>query len=441
MQPSLTIPHDVDSEEVILGTCLYAGKDAVTEIQSQVAEPETLFYVEEHRLIWRGIIGLVLASKAVTSVALKGAAALPRLTQLELRGVPVDLVGVYVQTAVEFSQRRIALNVGIALQVESRGGKPVIEVIGDAEKALFASRNLMLARRTTQSVVKDVINEWERACENKGRMTGVATGFSDLDSLTWGLQPRTLNVIGARPSHGKTAISVQILGHAALTCKVPSLMFSLESSASEIIKRIICQRRKLDGMRLRRGEWFEGDGSEIMAEVASLSKSGLHVVDDGTLTIGQIRAVARHYASRHSIGLIVVDYIQKTRPDRSNEKRTYEVGQVSEGLKEMAKELNVPVLAAAQLNRDPERQEKKRRPRISDLGDSGMIDRDADVIMLLDKTGATDHYVNFDLIVAKNRDGPCACKPMLFSPKYTRFEQCEKHDYENTADSNRAAKN
>lgn len=393
------------------------------EVESRIGNPKELFSGIEHQEIWEHLQKLAASGKTVSLAAMKGKAEMATLTELLDHESPIAVLDVYIHTAIEFQQKRIALRVGRQLMHDACNGKPVLETITDAEKVLFKSQHLVKSRQTTNAIVQKVIDDWQWAEGHQGEYAGIPSGFTKLDRLTWGFAPSLLHIIGARPSKGKTAMLTQMMGHAACTLKIPSLMFSLESSSKEIVKRVMCQRGQVDGMRMRRGQGDEEDTKRVMTEAQVIRGSPFHIIDDGALTISQIRSIARRYVGQHGVKIIWLDYIQKCRPDKNMEKRTYEVGQISSGLKEMAKELDIPVVATAQLSREINKG-KARRPIIDDLADSSELDRDGDIIALLHEgdTCADGGAAEFELVIAKNRDGPSGIIPLTFVKRFVRFE-------------------
>jgi replicative DNA helicase len=307
--------------------------------------------------------------------------------------------------------------------------KPFSETLGESSRELFAMESVREKSKTNTEVLNEVVDEWEWAHTNPGKIIGISSGFKSLDRITFGFQKRSLNIIGARPSTGKTALLCNLISHIAIDQGLPTLFFSLESGAKEILRRIILIRGRLDGNRLRGGNLQEGDLGAITSNVSKISKAPLIIVDDGSLTVAQIRAVARSVAREKGIQVIALDYVQKIAfPKGKSEKRAYDVGFNSSELKEMAKELDIPVIAAAQLNRESEK-DKGREPRTSDLADSDQITKDADLIGLLHRLPRTDalpaHMSEIDLLIGKQRDGWTGRVPFVFQKTCTRFEQRE----------------
>jgi replicative DNA helicase len=428
-----SIPHDLESEKALLGICILNGRDAVDEIQLQT-HTSGLFYDERNAELWRRIERLAKANKAISLSTVskdKIEYDIPRdyLDGIENESLPISFISTYLETAIAFRKRREALFAAQDLLANAQVlSTPIDTVIDQAEQSLFASRFSDDKQATLKESIFEAINDWETAIANKGQHSGIDSGFADLDYLTWGFQPRNLIIIGARPSQGKTALLCNIAEHAAVCHSIPTLFFSLEMTQKELVKRMICSMGHLSSSTLRAGELSENQIPKITNTAGKLNKSPLTIIDKGSVTVNQIRSIARRHVSKYGIKLILIDYLQKVRPSARHEKRTYEVGEVSTGLKELAKELNVPVIVACQLNRENEK-DKGRAPRPSDLGDSGMIERDADIIATLyrhpqQEQESTTH--SYSLFIQKHRDGPCGVANLTFIRYCTRFESAPK---------------
>jgi len=278
----------------------------------------------------------------------------------------------------------------------------------------------------------EVIDDWQHAFQHPGELTGVPTSLADLDEMTSGWQKEHLIIIGGRPSQGKTALILQFAAHAAVRNQIPTLLFSLESSAKECVKRILCNLSATDQTGFRRGKPRAGDFDKVTPMVPRVTGSPLYIIDTPGLSISQVQAITREHFRKHQIKLACLDYVQKVRADNKQEKRTYEVAQVTEGLKTVAREIGIPFIAAAQLNREPDKVKEKggREPRLSDLGDSGQIERDADVVGLLyhwtEEENTKDETRRSALLIAKMRDAPIGAVDLYFQKEFGRFENAGK---------------
>ena len=293
---------------------------------------------------------------------------------------------------------------------------------------------------TMKEMVNDAITSIEQLVANKGGITGLSTGFHVLDNMTSGLHAGEMFVIAARPSMGKTALAMNIAEHVALDAGKPVAVFSLEMSSPQLVQRLLCSRARVDSKKLRDGFIGKQELGSISSAAGLLSKAKMFVDDTPGLSILELRAKARRLHNREDIKLVVIDYLQLLRSNtrRAQENRQIEIAEISSGVKALAKELKIPVIVLAQLNRNPESRtgDSKGRPRLSDLRESGSIEQDADVVALLvrEKYYAEDEEARKEaegkatLIIAKQRNGPTGDVPLTFLEDYTRFEdRAEEH--------------
>ena len=289
--------------------------------------------------------------------------------------------------------------------------------------------------------VKDLVNKAIGTIENffsrKGTLTGLATGFTDLDRMTDGLHGSEMIVIAARPSMGKTSLAMNIVEHVVLEDKLPVAVFSLEMSAEALVMRMMCSIARVNLRSIREGFMSESDFPKLTSAAGRLANAKLFIDDSAALSILQLRARARRLAQQHGVKLFVVDYLQllHSTARRSQENRQQEIADISSGIKALAKELKVPVLVLSQLNRELER-DKSRKPRLSDLRESGSIEQDADLVGLLYKPNSGEDEdsttteeadgVPVNLLIAKQRNGPTGDVSLTFLKPYTRFESAAK---------------
>ncbi|HZJ15725.1 MAG TPA: replicative DNA helicase [Chthoniobacteraceae bacterium] len=278
------------------------------------------------------------------------------------------------------------------------------------------------------------ITQIDELYHRKGQITGLATGLADFDKLTDGLHAAEMIVIAARPSMGKTALAMNIAEHIAVDLQKPIAVFSLEMSSQQLVQRLLCSRARVDLGRVRNGFLSERDFPALTAAASKLSLAKIYIDDTAGLSILELRAKARRLKSQHDIQAIFVDYIQLLRSTskRAQDNRQLEIAEISGGLKALAKELNIPIVILAQLNRNPETRsgDAKGRPRLSDLRESGSIEQDADLVGLLVRE---EYYADTEedkkaaegkatLIIAKQRNGPVGDVPLTFLKEFTRFE-------------------
>jgi replicative DNA helicase len=279
--------------------------------------------------------------------------------------------------------------------------------------------------------VSTAIDALDKLTKSKGAITGLPTGYPKLDQMTDGLHASEMVVIAARPSMGKTALAMNIAEHVALEHGVPVGIFSLEMSSQQLVQRLLCSRARVNLHRLRDGFHSKNDLSSIHRAAGALSMSSMHIDDTAGLSILELRAKSRRMRDSHGIGLIVIDYLQllKSPTRRGQENRQIEIAEISSGIKALAKELQIPIIVLAQLNRESEKRDGG-KPRLSDLRESGSIEQDADVVGLLvrsayyakDEEERADKEGEAELIIAKQRNGPTGEVPLTFLKEFTRFE-------------------
>ncbi|MBI4410372.1 MAG: replicative DNA helicase, partial [Gemmatimonadetes bacterium] len=313
------------------------------------------------------------------------------------------------------------------------GERTVEEVLDEAEQRIFQvaqahdRTGFVWIKKILYSAFEQ-IEKWQAA---KGGITGVPTGFYDLDELTGGFQKGDLAIVASRPSMGKTAMVTGIALHAAITHQLPVALYSLEMSKDQIVQRMLCSEALVDLSRLRRGRLTDDDYVRLAQAAGHLNTAPVWVDDSGVLSVLEMRAKARRLkAEQPELALVIVDYIQLMRPSTQAENRVQEVSEISRGLKALAKELNVPIIALSQLSRAPE-QRSDHRPQLSDLRESGALEQDADLVMFLYRP---EKYLSdaeaqekglmgkAELIVGKQRNGPTGMIELFFRKECTRFE-------------------
>src|SRR5271165_313853 len=308
-------------------------------------------------------------------------------------------------------------------------------LLDEAEKEIFAitGEHVKTEIVPTKDLVMDAIEQIEKLYEKRGSVTGLSTGFVELDRMTSGLHPAEMIVIAARPSMGKTAFAMNVAEHVAIELSKAVTVFSLEMSSQQLVQRILCSRAKVDLQRVRNGFLLDRDFPNLTAAASQVAASKMFIDDTPGLTITELRAKARRMKSQHDIQLIIIDYLQLLRSmsRRAQDNRQLEIAEISSGIKALAKELNLPIIVIAQLNRQPDTRAKEGgRPRLSDLRESGSIEQDADLVGLLvrpeyyetDDEGKQERAGEAELIIAKQRNGPTGDVPLTFLKQYTRFE-------------------
>ncbi|SEI42416.1 replicative DNA helicase [Frateuria terrea] len=432
-------PHSIDAEQAVLGGLMLAP-DALDKVADKLGEGD--FYRKDHRLIWRAITELANKGMPCDAVTLgdwfeaNGLAEMvggaSYLIELANATPSAANIGAYADIVREKSVLRQLIDAGTGITEDGYRpeGKSVQEVLENAEQAVFKIAESG-ARGKKDSVsmreaVKDAFRLLTERYENRGQLTGISTGFNDLDELTSGLQPSDLIIVAARPSMGKTAFSVNIAEAAALRAKKPVVIFSMEMSSSQLALRLISSIGRIHAQHLRNGDLSEEDWPRVTNAIAILSEAKIFIDDTPGLSPVELRSRSRRLHREHGgLGLIVIDYLQLMQVPGNKENRATEISEISRSLKGLAKELNVPVIALSQLNRSLEQRADK-RPMMSDLRESGAIEQDADVIMFIYR----DEYYNkespdkglAEIIIGKQRNGPTDTVKLAFLGHYTKFE-------------------
>ncbi len=451
------LPNSLDAEIAVLGAMLLSPQDAGSQARERLSVHH--FYHTAHQVIFREIAALQDAMQAVDAISL--AQRLQDKNLLEEIGGPAylaDLVSRVPTTAniehyldivwEKFLLRQLieAAHGIIAKSFEQQDD--VKGWVDEVEQQIFdiTAEKTATGARPVKDFIKDAMQSIERLYDQRGAITGVPTGFRDLDRLTSGFHPGNMVVIAGRPSMGKTALAMNIAEHAAIEQKIPVGVFSLEMSSDELVKRMLCCRARVNLRSLRDGFLAEHHFHPLTTAASELMKAPLYIDDSAGLTINQVRARARRMRLQFGIKLLVVDYLQLMRAPsrRADSSRQAEVADISAGIKALAKELSVPVIVLSQLNRQPESRDEG-KPRLSDLRESGSIEQDADVVGLLvrpevyedDKDEREKKKGQATLFIAKQRNGPTGDVKLTFLNEYTRFEDAARIDAGDLPDSER----
>jgi replicative DNA helicase len=435
-------PYSEDAEQAVLSAMLI-DQDAVLRAVEHVND--TMFYAERHRRIFRAMLTIAERGGVVDPLTLSEE--LSRRGELEGSGGK-DFIGFLVDAVptaanIEYHAQivrekailRRLIEVSTTIVAEAFEGRSTAnELLDEAESKIFQVSQQQSRDGFTR--IKELLwptMERIEALQKGGKtVTGVATGFGDLDEMTSGFQPADLIIVAARPSMGKTAFTLNIAQYAAIEHNVPIAFFSLEMSKESLVQRMITSEARIDAQKLRKGMLRDDDFPRLARAAGILSSAPVWIDDTPGLTILEMRAKARRLKADAGVGMVVVDYLQLMQGPSGSESRQQEVSQISRGLKALAKELNVPVVALSQLSRAPEqRTGDNKRPQLSDLRESGAIEQDADLIMFLYRQefydGPTDKDGNSlegkaEVIVGKQRNGPIGLVNLFFHKQYTRFE-------------------
>jgi replicative DNA helicase len=419
-------------------------QDAVMKAVEHV--DDTMFYAERHRRIFRAMVSITEQGGVVDPLTVSEQ--LSRRGELEGAGGK-DYIGFLVDAVptaanIEYHARivrekailRRLIEVSTAIVAEAFEGKSTAtELLDDAESKIF-----QVAQQQTRdgfTRIKELLwptMERIEALQKGGKtVTGVASGFTDLDEMTSGFQPADLIIVAARPSMGKTAFTLNIAQYAAIETQTPVAFFSLEMSKESLVQRMLTSEARIDAQRLRKGMLRDDDFPRLARAAGILSSAPVWIDDTPGINLLEMRSKARRLKTDSGVGLIIVDYLQLMSGPANSENRQQEVSQISRGLKALAKELSVPVIALSQLSRAPEQRsgDDKGRPQLSDLRESGAIEQDADLIMFLYRPevyfGQADKDGNSlegkaEVIVGKQRNGPIGNVNLFFQKQFTRFE-------------------
>jgi len=447
-------PWSNEAEQAVLGAMLL---DQDAALKAAEFLDDTMFYREGHRLLFRAMIALTERGDVIDPVTLRDELArrgdLDRAGGMEYVATLIDVVPTAAN--VEHHAKIMRDKAVLRRLVEAATGiiqdvyelrTPASEVLDVAEHRIFEVAQFRRAQDFIR--LKELI--WptmERIEQLQGResaLTGVPTGFNDLDEYTAGLQDSDLVILAARPSMGKTAFALNIVQHAAITHASKVALFSLEMSKDQLVQRLLCSEGLVDAQKLRRGMLQDADYPKLARAAGLLSAAHIWIDDSAALTPLAVRSKARRLKAEHDIDLVVVDYLQLMQGPEDLDNRQQEISYISRSLKALAKELNVPVLALSQLSRAPEqRGGEHRRPQLSDLRESGAIEQDADVVLFiyreemyvapspdgkkLDKDG-NDIERKAELIVGKQRNGPTGTISLIFEKRFTRFDNASKRE-------------
>ncbi len=434
-------PHDLDAEQAVIGSML-TDKDAVIDAVEKLKADD--FYRQDNKLIYEAAMNLYNRGEPIDIITVK--AELISMGKFEVVGgleylavlpdkVPTTAnVGQYITIVEEKSiLRNLIKTANELIELGYAETEEVESVVDQAEKKIF---DIMQSRNQKGfSALKDILvesfAEIEKLYNQKEPITGVPTGFSDLDYKTAGLHNSDLVLVAARPAMGKSAFALNIATNAAVKSKVPVAIFNLEMSKSQLVSRILCSEAMVDSNKIRTGKIEEEDWTKLATALGPLSEAPIYIDDTPGITVAEIRAKCRKLKIEKNIGLIVIDYLQLIQGNsKRNSSREQEISEISRSLKILAKELDVPVIALSQLSRAAE-QRADHRPMLSDLRESGAIEQDADIVMFLYR----DDYYNPDsekkniaeVIMAKHRAGSTGTVELLWMGSYTKFANIERY--------------
>ena len=429
------LPNSIEAEKSVIGAMLM-DEDAITVASEMLMGDD--FYVKQNEILFDTMIELSNEGKPVDLVTLqdrlKEKDVPPEVSSLEyvkdlLDSVPTAAnIKYYAKIVADKANLRKLIKVNEDIENQCYVQKDSVEsIMDDAEKKIFK----VLQKRNAGDyvpinvVVSDALNKISASAQNKGAVTGIATGFTDLDYRTAGLQPSDLILIAARPSMGKTAFVLNIAQNIAFKQHKSCAIFSLEMSKEQLVNRLFSLQSGVDAQKLRTGNLNDSDWESLIEGATSIAESGLIIDDTPGISIGELRSKCRKYKLEHDLSVVMIDYLQlMSGSGRNTDSRQQEISDISRSLKALARELQVPVIALSQLSRKVE-ERPDHRPMLSDLRESGAIEQDADVVMFIYRDDyynkETDKKGISEIIVAKQRNGPIGTIELAWLPELTKF--------------------
>ncbi len=453
-----TLPNQLEAETAVVGGILISPKEAINRVLA-ILQPDD-FYSPAHAEIFEAMLRLEERGRPIDIITLeeelRTAGKIERVGGIaglaELGGKVPTAENIVHHARIVRDKATLRRLIQCCGQISAEGyddPPDVSEYLDDAERQIFE-----LAQRTDRAsfypvrpILTDVFKNIEARHKQDKDITGVPTGYPDFDTLTAGLQPGDLIIVGARPSMGKTSFCINVAHNAAMDYQVPVLIFSLEMSKESLVERILAAEAQVNSRKLRSGSFDNDEWKELTAAAGRINEAPIFIDDSAALTVLEIRAKARRFRHDRTIfpevegeatpmGFIIVDYLQLVRARKDRGSREQEVAEVSRGLKALAKDVKLPVIALSQLRRAVE-DRKESRPQLSDLRESGAIEQDADLIAFIHRARGNEDGEEFDpsapipseLIIGKQRNGPLGTVELVFLPKFTRFESRSRHDH------------
>ena len=429
-------PQNIEAEQAVLGAMLLE-KRAIGEAM-ELLRPED-FYREAHRLVFEAILELAKRDEAADLVTvteqlkktdnLEKAGGIAFVTSLANAVPTAANIKYHAQIVLEKAQLRHLINTATEIAGEAyEDTDDLPNLMEKAEKRILevTGRGTSFDFEPIGKLVIDVFEKAEKRAKQKNALTGLGSGFRDLDKLTSGFQPSDLILIAARPSMGKTAFTLNIATYVATRLKQPVAFFSLEMSNIQLVQRILCAEGNIDSQALRSGEMQDDEWQKLIEASDRITKAPIYIDDTPGITVAELRSKARRIKLDHGLSLVIIDYLQlmQGRSSRNGDNRQQEISEISRSLKALARELDVPIIALSQLSRSVEARQIK-RPMLSDLRESGSLEQDADIVMFLyreDYYDAETERKNItDVIIAKHRNGPIDTVQLFFAKQFTKF--------------------
>lgn len=433
------MPHSIEAEMSVLGAMLL-DKDAITIANEKLTGED--FYSKQYGVVFDAMVELGNEGKAVDPVTLQAKLnekdVPPEVSSLEylkdiLETVPTAVnVGQYADIVKNLSTSRKLIKASEEISAACYSGREEVEnILDSAEKKIFQiSQNRSVEDFVSiKQIVLNAMNRIEVVYRAKGSVTGIESGFLDLDYMTAGFQNSDLVIIAARPSMGKTAFVLNVAEHIAFKKNMTAAIFSLEMSKEQLVNRLFAMESRVDAQKIRTGKLTDADWNALIETAGDIGNSKLIIDDTPSISIKKLRSKCRKYKLEHGLDIVIIDYLQLMSGSGKADSHQQEISEISRSLKALARELNVPVIALSQLSRAVEGRPDK-RPMLSDLRESGAIEQDADMVMFIYR----DDYYNKDsadkgiseIILAKQRNGPVGTVKLAWLPEYTKFANLDK---------------
>ncbi|BCB06088.1 replicative DNA helicase [Bacillus sp. KH172YL63] len=433
-------PQNIEAEQAVLGA-IFLEPSALTTT-SEILIPED-FYRHSHQKIYNVMLNLGDGGKAVDLITvteelaaakeLEDVGGVAYLSELAASVPTAANIEYYAKIVEEKSLLRRLIRTATDIASDGYAREDEVDsLLSEAEKNIMevAQRKNAGAFHNIKDVLVRTYDNIETLTNRKGDVTGISTGFADLDHMTAGFQRNDLIIVGARPSMGKTAFALNIAQNVAVKAKENVAIFSLEMGAEQLVMRMLCAEGNINAQNLRTGDLTDEDWRKLTMAMGSLSNAGIYIDDTPGIKVGEIRSKCRRLAQEHGLGMILIDYLQLIQGSgRSGENRQQEVSEISRSLKGLARELQVPVIALSQLSRGVEQRQDK-RPMMSDIRESGSIEQDADIVAFLyredyyDKEAENKNII--EIIIAKQRNGPVGNVSLAFVKEYNKFVNLER---------------
>jgi replicative DNA helicase len=438
-------PQNIEAEQSVLGGILIEN-DAINKVM-EILTPED-FYRDAHRRIYNALINLSVRDEPADLITLTNE--LRKIDQLDAAGgasyiaslidsVPTAAnIEYYAKIVKEKSILRQLIQISTEIITESYQDRSDVEsFLDEAERSIFqiSENRVRPSFYPIRDIVKQSFKTLERLYEKKELVTGVPSGFKELDQMTAGFQPSDLIIVAGRPSMGKTAFCLNVAQYAAIEKRTPVAVFSLEMSKEQLVIRLLCSEAHVEGTKLRTGFLSEGDWPRLTIAAGNLSEAPIFIDDSAALSVLELRAKARRLKADQGLGMVIIDYLQLMRGRTRVESRQQEISEISRSLKAVAKELNIPVIAVSQLSRRTE-ERTGMRPQLSDLRESGAIEQDADLILFLyrdevyNRAEDNPNRGKAEMIIGKQRNGPTGKIELAFLSKFTTFKDLYKGEVE-----------